>query len=169
MTEDNGSDSARSRRQDIWFEQLIGSTFRVVSGIILLSIAYFAVERYRQRAAYDNAYLERRLERLSSLWTATDRHGAEILKLISADKVNGKDLQALGESYYRDLASAGLFLGDQKMTNIRSRVGDMFLNDQDAALRANSATIKAEAIRKFRANWLGVLRELEISSREPDK
>ncbi|MFH1111027.1 MAG: hypothetical protein V1790_17785 [Planctomycetota bacterium] len=169
MTEQNGGESTRSKSREIVFEQLIACASRIVSGAVLILIAYFVLEGYRQKAAYDNTYLERRLERLGILWTATDRHGADVLKLVSGDKVNQKDLRALGESYYRDLASAGLFLGDRKIANIRSRVGDMFLNDQDAALRADSPPTKAEAIRKFRANWLDVLRELEMLGDERRK
>jgi hypothetical protein len=124
-------------------------------------VAGVIIELYKQPGAYDNAYSERRLDRLGTLWTATDRHGAEVLKLVSGDKVQQEELVALGETYYRDLTSGGLFLGEERITSIRSRVGDIFLTDHDAALRASSDATRVEAIRKFRANWLEVLRELE--------
>ena len=108
MTEQKGAESTRPKNGEILIEQFIACIARVVSGAVVILIAYFVVEDYRQKAACDNTYLERRLERLGTLWTATDRHGAEVLKLLSEDKVDLKDLEALGETYYMELASAGL-------------------------------------------------------------
>ncbi len=169
MTEQNGAESTRPKNGEILIEQSVACISRVVSGAVLILVAYGVLEVYRQKAAYDNTYLERRLERLGTLWTATDRHGAEVLKLLSEDKVDLKDLEALGETYYMDLASAGLFLGEPKMANIRAHVGDIFLNDEGPALGADLQGTRAEAIRKFRTNWLGVLRELEKLSKERGK
>jgi len=133
----------------------------VLSGAALIALTYAGVELYRQKAAYQNAYLERRLERLGSLWTATDRHGAEVLKLLGSEKVDAKSLKALGESYYKDLESAGLYLGTERMESLRNRVGDIFIREQDSGIRSENTNARAEAIRTFRRNWLDVLEELE--------
>src|ERR1044071_4824003 len=145
-----------SNWREILLKQAIECISRIVSGAVLVLLAYLVIEQYKEKAAYENAFLERRLERLGNLWTATDRHGTEILKILSQDKVQEKDLEALGERYYSDLMPAGLFLGEQMIADIRARVGDGFLSEQAASLCADSQTTRAQSIKRFRANWLDV-------------
>jgi hypothetical protein len=142
-------------------EHTISCVSRIISGVVLIFIAYLVVEQYRQHAAYDNIYLERRLDRIAGLWAATDRHGIEVLKLLAMERVDTLRFRALGEAYYLELASAGVFLGEKRINSIRNRVGDIFLAEHEAKLGASKEVVRAQIIREFRANWRMVLADLE--------
>jgi hypothetical protein len=137
----------------------------VLSGTLLMIPAYLFVDRYRQQAAYQTHYLERRLEQLSLLWTTTDRHGIQVLQALAADPLDRGQLKALGESYYLELAKAGLYLGADQLLTLRSKVGDVFLQDKGPALAGADAVAKASAIKIFRSNWRSVLNDLEQMGR----